>query len=648
MKQTLAIGAKAAPAVLLAGLGAAGLEHPGVNLSAGEAAGRLMAGGIWLVLADSRSLADPVVADALELAGRPPVVLLDGASAGPGAAARGLPTFALPESATGAEVRALLSRLPEAWRDQQLALLSIAATDLARPGAGPLTPRVKGLAGRLAQALSAARLGIYACESAPGGPIYPLLASAGDNSGMPAEVRAGTEEAGQILASRRPGPCGRDLLVPIVSGERIHGLVWMDAGDAGGEPDAHRMRAWASAGVLAMALDARAAREGGSTGGGLEPDHLAWKEKLSSLGQLAAGIAHEINNPLFVITGNLELASSLVPQKARTLLDKALKAAERIRRIVFDMRQFYLPVSHAARVAPVDINTLVASSVQIVSLQPAFRTVSFVKDLGDGLTPVVGDDNQLLQVLTQLLLNAAQAMPKGGIITVRTREQDGRVVLTVADTGVGIPRENLARVFDPFFTTKQDWMGTGLGLSVSYTIVKNHGGAIELDSEEGRGSTFTVRLPVAPRPEPARSVEPGGPARGAAASRRVLVADDEDTVRDFLEFLLTDAGYQVDLARDGATALEMLGRADYGVVLMDHLMPGLSGIEICREIRARRPGLPVILVTGAVSVNPEELVRDGFFRVLAKPCRADELLAAVSAALSAPAEPTAEPPQAGG
>ena len=613
MKGSLLVGSKRPPSNLLEALPAHGLELPGFPMAPEEACQRLRAGGVWVVLADATTLARPDISEALRQAGGPPVLQLGG-----GAPVAG--SLPVSEECPASEAAAKLASMKDAWVAMAPALLAAVALELTDAAGGPLAPRVRGAIGRLAHALGAKKLALFASETGAA-QILPRIAAAGDVSLLPNEICVGTEEAGLIASRREPARLGTDLLIPLTAGEHINGMLWLDA------PAGTDALARSAAGLLAVALDRLTSGRGGARVT-LDGDQLVWVEKLASLGQLAAGIAHEINNPLFVISGNLELVQRYLNGKPAELVEKALQAAERIRRIVYEMRQFYLPTSNSVRVAPLDVNALIASAIEVISLQAPFKGVSFDQQLEPELPEVTGDDNQLLQVLTHLFLNSAQAMPGGGVITVRTASDRQHITIEVQDHGIGIPKANQKRVFDPFFTTKQDWLGTGLGLSVSHTIVVNHGGTITLESEEGKGATFTVNLPSKPKP----GEEPVAEARGKRP-HRVLVADDEGTVRDFLEFLLRDLGYEVDLAPDGATALAMLEKREYGVVMMDNLMPGLSGQEIGREIVSKYPGLPVILVTGAVSLDLDELKREGFFHVLSKPCKADDIIDAVAAAV---------------
>lgn len=225
---------------------------------------------------------------------------------------------------------------------------------------------------------------------------------------------------------------------------------------------------------------------------------IGQSEKLASIGRLAAGVAHEVNNPL---TGVLTFAHLLRDKKSmneedRTDLDVIIRETTRVRDIVRGLLDFAR--ESPSRRQPLDINRSVAQMMTLLRSQKEFKGIHIEECLADNLPKVSGDQNQLQQVLLNLALNACEAMPGGGTLTIRTRTEDGQVLIDVIDTGLGIRKNHLDKIFDPFFTTKPVGKGTGLGLSVSYGIIQQHGGDLQVVSEEGKGSTFTVVLPTAP------------------------------------------------------------------------------------------------------------------------------------------------------
>ncbi len=238
--------------------------------------------------------------------------------------------------------------------------------------------------------------------------------------------------------------------------------------------------------------------------------HIGRTEKLASIGRLAAGVAHEINNPL---TGVLTFAHLLSDkpnmddqdrQDLGLIIHETTRAAEIVRGLLDFARE------RAALKEPLDVNDVVARTVRLIRNQKSFDQIRIDEQLAAGLPEVEGDINQLQQVLLNLSLNACEAMPQGGTITVRTAAVDGRVALTITDTGCGIKADDLDKIFEPFFTTKPVGKGTGLGLSVTYGIVQSHGGTIEVQSEEGKGTTFTISLPAMKKEGTSSEPQPRG------------------------------------------------------------------------------------------------------------------------------------------
>jgi two-component system NtrC family sensor kinase len=220
-------------------------------------------------------------------------------------------------------------------------------------------------------------------------------------------------------------------------------------------------------------------------------------EQLASVGRLAAGVAHEINNPL---TGVLAFADLLrqkenLDDQDREDLDLIIRETKRAREIVKGLLEYAREAPHVQ--TNVDINELIRHTMRLLGNREAFQGIYLVDDLAETLPPVKGDKNKLEQVLVNLCINACEAMLDGGTLMVTTTCEKGYVFIKVTDTGCGIKRSHLDHIFEPFFTTKPVGKGTGLGLSVTYGIVQQHGGMLEVESDEGKGTTFTVKLPVA-------------------------------------------------------------------------------------------------------------------------------------------------------
>ncbi len=330
-------------------------------------------------------------------------------------------------------------------------------------------------------------------------------------------------------------------------------------------------------------------------------EELARSQRLAAIGMLAAGIAHEINNPLTYILGSLDFALARPhDDEAGAALAEARSGAERVRSIVRDLK--LLAREQDATEGPSDLRKVVDAALGIVDSELRHRARVVRSDVG--MPPVCGNEGRLVQVVINLLVNAMQAIadsdPARHVVRVTTRPTaDGRSAeLLVEDDGEGIAAEHLPRIFDPFFTTKPAGTGTGLGLPICHSIVSAAGGTIDIESERARGSRVRVVLPFArasARPA-ARGEEPSLPPR-----RRVLVVDDEPAVARALGRMIGDV-HDVRIANDGDEALALIGREHFDVVLCDVMMPRVSGIDVYERVRASHPQLAgrFVLVTGGV------------------------------------------------
>jgi signal transduction histidine kinase/HD-like signal output (HDOD) protein/ActR/RegA family two-component response regulator len=325
---------------------------------------------------------------------------------------------------------------------------------------------------------------------------------------------------------------------------------------------------------------------------------LVQTERLAAVGQLAAGAAHEINNPLAIIYARVQLLELKEQDQAKKKsLRQVMGQIERISAILTNLMNFARPAPPAF--TRVDVGRVLEKTLSLAQAGLERQRIAVVRDLADGLPPIQGDAHQLEQVLLNLIINAEHAMEKGGRLTVATRYDPGTdaVAVEVADTGVGIPKEHLDKVFDPFFTTKDEGKGTGLGLSTAYAIVTAHQGEIRVDSAPGAGTRVVVTLPgdrASRRPDAgAGAAEPAAP-----PARGILVVDDERHIRDILTEALGAKGYAVTTAATGDEALERLGRERFGLVILDIRMPGRSGLDVLRDLKARGGDTPVLVLTG--------------------------------------------------
>ncbi len=342
---------------------------------------------------------------------------------------------------------------------------------------------------------------------------------------------------------------------------------------------------------------------------------LVHSEKMSALGQLIAGVAHELNNPLTVVLGyaGLILEQTKDPELRRKL-ELMSGEAERSRKLVRNLLAFAR--KQKPERAEIQVNEVVATTVGLREY-PSGEHISLETDLERDLPPILGDFHQLQQVVLNLLVNAEQAIKdsrKGRRIKVSTRLKEGKIQIAVEDDGPGIRAANRGRIFEPFFTTKEVGRGTGLGLSICYGIIAEHAGAIEVDSEEGRFTRFTITLPVLDRPA-AESRPPKEAAKEDAAlaaegtQRKVLVIDDDPSILCFVAEALSDGSITIETALGGREAIRRLSSGcAYDAILSDMRMPGVDGRAVFSFVREHRPELEerLIFSTGDVA-NPESL-----------------------------------------
>ncbi len=330
---------------------------------------------------------------------------------------------------------------------------------------------------------------------------------------------------------------------------------------------------------------------------------LLQTEKVAAMGELLAGVAHELNNPLAVVLGRSALlAHQFAGTPAQAKAEKIAQAAERCSRIVKNF--LALARQQPPERRHVVLNQIVEEAAELLAYQLRVDDIDVHRELAADLPRLWADPHQLHQVVVNLLANARDALrgspPPRRIRVATWSESDrSRVILEVADTGPGIPPDIQARVFEPFFTTKPPGQGTGLGLSLCRGVVEGHGGVIRLESRPGAGAIVRIELPVSEAPEveePSRVPAPGPPDRRYA----ILVVDDEPEVADMLADVLGTEGHQVETASSGQAALTKLRARSYDVVLTDVKMPGLDGAELYREIERERPELRrrVVFLTG--------------------------------------------------
>ncbi len=377
---------------------------------------------------------------------------------------------------------------------------------------------------------------------------------------------------------------------------------------------------------------------------------LRQSQRMEGIGQLTGGVAHDFNNLLTAILGSLTLASRRVEdERARQLIDNALQAARRGARLIEQLMAFSR--RQQLETQPVDVNAAITRMSGLFA-STLGGTVKVASHLEAVLPAAYADPAQLELALLNLALNARDAMPGGGELTLstslaslgqpRTDSEPGPgryVCISVADTGPGMKPEVAARAFEPFYTTKTAGKGSGLGLSQVLGLAKQLGGGVRIDCPEGSGCTVSLYLPVSR--EPAQETPPRAPGLGAqqaaVAGARVLVVDDDDDVRRFVADLLTESGCTVRTEADGVAGLEALMAGPVDLMVLDYAMPGMTGAEVARIVREQRPETPLLIMTGYLE-HQAVLDELGAQPILQKPFEPAELLSRVASTLRRRAE----------
>ena len=375
-------------------------------------------------------------------------------------------------------------------------------------------------------------------------------------------------------------------------------------------------------------------------------------DKLASLGLLAGGIAHDFNNVLMAVMGNVSMARATMPSTgpAVTALAQAEQACVRARHLTWNLLTF------SKGGAPVKktftLPRLLEESIRLALLGSSVR---HTLDIDPDLWPVHADDTQLVQVVNNILINAQQAMPRGGAIEIVAEnvverehrweyalhgEPGSYVRISISDTGMGIPPENLASIFDPYFTTKQT--GSGLGLATSHSIIKNHGGFLSVDSTLGRGTTVHVHLPASLDRE---IEEPAGAIDRVTGGGRILVMDDDATIRALAVSMLEFLGYKPEVVSSGSAAVERYKRAlgkgrPFDAVILDLVVPeGMGGKETMEQLGVIDKKVNAILASGYVQ---DSMIQDfrklGFKAIIPKPFTLGELSKTLDAVMTSPSQ----------
>lgn len=370
---------------------------------------------------------------------------------------------------------------------------------------------------------------------------------------------------------------------------------------------------------------------------------LLQAQKMESLGTLAGGIAHDFNNLLGGILGYASLAKTKLPEthKIYGYVNTIEKSAARAAELTSQLLAFARGGRYEVR--SVNLNNIVRETLEIIG-RTFDKSIEIESCLLPKLPTIEADVSQLQQVLMNLCVNARDAMPNGGKLTVATnvaslagnsrkdhrrRTEEQYVTLSVIDTGVGMDRETARRAFEPFFTTKEEGKGTGLGLSMVYGVVENHGGHVRLESEPGEGTTFTIYLPMGGKPEAPELSENVSTEGG---NELILVVDDEESIRSLAKDILEDYGYRVLLAGDGLEAIEVYREygGQIGLVILDMIMPKMGGRETFLKLKEINPSVKALLSSGySQNGKTVEIIKSGVLGFVQKPYQLDELLSKI-------------------
>ncbi|MDP6491749.1 MAG: response regulator, partial [Kiritimatiellia bacterium] len=334
------------------------------------------------------------------------------------------------------------------------------------------------------------------------------------------------------------------------------------------------------------------------------------QERLRALGQMVSGIAHDFNNILMPILGLsdylLNMTDDALHEDTRTAVETIESAALDARQIILRLREFYRP-EEEPKLAPVQLAEVVREAIKLT--EPAWKVQAeaegrrnTIEEHLPAVPPVLANESQLREVLTNLILNAVDAMPDGGTLNVSLSETDNEVSVAVCDTGVGMPEDVRIRCLDPFFSTKGK-RGTGLGLSMCHGIVQRHRGTMTIKSEMGKGTTVIIALPVACHLEQLGK-EP--PPVDLPTSLRVLLVDDEEWARDLVALFLDTMGYEVKMASSGIEGITCMERSPFDLIITDRAMDGQSGDKVAEYASVHAPDTAVVMLTGFGALMEDE------------------------------------------
>lgn len=358
-------------------------------------------------------------------------------------------------------------------------------------------------------------------------------------------------------------------------------------------------------------------------------------ERLRAVAEMANGVAHDFNNALSIILGNIQLLrlnvhDSNILETLRVIEKVAKDSAQTVRRLHDFMKN-----QSRKDLKSLDVNSIVKDAILIT--QPKWKNDAQGKGIRidviynlEEISPVMGNSSELREVITNMIFNSIEAMPNGGKIEIKTFQKQDKIYIQIKDTGIGMDEEVKKRIFEPFFTTKP-FTNSGLGLSMSYGIIRSFGGNIEVESSLGKGTIFTIILPVG---EKEVSIENPCITERIDRKARILIIEDEELIRDVLYKGLSNAQHQVVVAKDGYEGIELFKKMEFDIVLTDLGMPNMSGWKVCKIIKEIRPQTPVGIITGW-KVEPDEISNKekGPDFILSKPFDFNEILNQVNKSL---------------
>ncbi|HYM16337.1 MAG TPA: ATP-binding protein [Dehalococcoidia bacterium] len=421
---------------------------------------------------------------------------------------------------------------------------------------------------------------------------------------------------------------------PLVVGGAVTGMLRL----ATPRPLSQEQRAlyFAMASDVSRAVERLDAQRGQTR---LVQERLLQSEKMSSVGQLVSGVAHELNNPLTGIMGFAQLLLLReLDDTARRQVETVYAEAERASKIVSNLLTFAR--RRRAQKEPANLNTLIERVLELRNYDLRVRNIDTELELAPDLPETMVDTNQIQQVMLNIIINAEQAMrgERGdGKLRIRTTADAGSVMASFRDSGPGMNKETTRRIFDPFFTTKEAGEGTGLGLTISYGIIEEHGGRIWAESEPGRGTTFFVELPIVSGATPAARPAAEPPPAEAIERRRILVVDDEESIQRLLTGVLEMDGHDVRVASNGREALDLVRRQPFDLIITDIKMPVMGGADLHRELREAGNALAgrMIFITGdTVAPETRTFLQSVNNAVLPKPFRLRDVRESVRQAFS--------------